>query len=219
MESMPDVLPRFPRASEMPFASFNGKYAGQSCYVVGRGPTDFDYAALGDFAEPIFFINDAVCMEKHAQSETFFFAHDAQMLGWLNGRIKSTAVLPIDGKVFRQTPGVTLNHAGKIVFYHWREENRHELLGMTRQQIAKIKQLYTHTGTIHSVLHFIWYCGFARMNLIGCDCGKGYDLRLENLSHSVSCIDYSHIGKAQQLLTMLFGLEAVYMNPERKRTR
>jgi hypothetical protein len=66
--------------------------AGRSCYVIGRGPTDFDYASLGDLAEPIFFINDAVCMEKHAKSETFFFAHDAQMLVWLNGRIKSTAV-------------------------------------------------------------------------------------------------------------------------------
>jgi hypothetical protein len=58
--------------------------------------------------------------------------------------------------------GITLHHAGHIVFYHWREQNRGELLNMTRDPLAQVRQLFTHTGTIHSVLHFVWFCGFAR---------------------------------------------------------
>jgi hypothetical protein len=217
-------MPRFSRAVEVPFADFNCKYDGQSCYVIGRGPTDFDYEKLAEVREPIFFINDAVSLEKFARSDTYFFAHDAQMLPWMNGAIRSTIVVPIDGKVFRQTPGIELHHAGNIVFYHWREEKKEELLTMTREQIAEIKQLYTYTGTIHSVLHFVWFCGFKRVRFVGCDCISdrnglperlqtvdGYDPRLANLSQSASSFNYLHIGRAQILLSQLFGLETEYV--------
>jgi hypothetical protein len=212
--------PRFSNAAEISFCDFDRKYDGQSCYIIGRGPTDFDYEKLVDVREPIFFINDAVSLEKYARSDTYFFAHDAQMLPWMNGAVRSTIVVPIDGKVFRQTPGIELQHTGNIVFYHWREEKKEELLTMTRAQIAEAKQLYTHTGTIHSVLHFIWFCGFKRVTFIGCDCISlperlqtvdGYDSRLANLSQSASSFNYMHIGKAQLLLLQLFGLESTYI--------
>jgi hypothetical protein len=202
--------PRFPDATQIPFADFNGMYAGRSCYVVGRGPTSFDYERFADISDPIFFINDAVSLEQHARSETFFFAHDAQMLVWLNGRIKSTAVLPIDGKVFRQTLGITLHHAGKIAFYRWREENCEDLLTMDRDQMAQVQQLYHHTGTIHSLLHFVWYCGFTRVNFIGCDCEGGYDPRILTVSRSSPSSSYAEIGRVQKLLCTLFNFEAVY---------
>jgi hypothetical protein len=220
----------FPCATEIPFAAFNGKYTGRSCHVVGRGPTDFDFEQLGKSSDPVFFINDAVCLEKHVQSDSFFFAHDPQMLGWLDGRIKSTAVLPIDGKIFAGSPAITLHHAGPIVFYHWNEPNREAQLKMTRDELAIAAELFTHTGTIHSLLHFVWYCGFTKVNLIGCDCindtskladqfqtPDGYDPRLENLSGSASSHNYGSIGNAQNLLIMLFGLEAAYLGtPGRK---
>jgi len=70
----PNVLT--PEARIIPFSAFNNRYAGGFCHVVGRGKTEFDYEKLADLNEPIFFINDAVCMEKHARFETFFFTHD-----------------------------------------------------------------------------------------------------------------------------------------------
>jgi hypothetical protein len=192
--------------------------------IVGRGPTEFDYEKLADSPDPVFFINDAVCLEKHARSETFFFAHDPHATAWLNGAITSTAVLPIDGKIFRPTPGITLEHAGNIVFYHWQEQNKEDLLLMNRDQIAQARQLYTHTGTIHSALHFIWFCGFKKVTFIGCDgitdtrhldpklqMGNGYDPRLANRSGSSPSPTYPAILGAQRLLTTLFGLEAVYV--------
>ena len=204
----------FPAATELAFASFNNKYAGQSCYVVGRGPTEFDYEKLADVREPIFFINDAVCLEKYAKSETYFFAHDAQLLPWLNGEIKSTAVLPVDGKMFRATPGITLQHPGNLVLYHWPPKDRDpQLLQMTRDELAEAEQLYTHTGTVHSLLHFLWFCGFKQLNFIGCDglMNVDYDSRLSNRSDSIPIGNYHAIARAQKLLTQLFGFEAHYL--------
>jgi hypothetical protein len=209
-QTVPHLPPRFPEAKLLDFADFNSKFSGRSCYVIGRGPTQFSYDSLAKVTDPVFFINDAVCLETYARSETFFFAHDAQMLVWLNGKSRSTAVVPIDGKVFHQTPGITLHHPGSVVFYHWREEKKEQLLTLSRDQIAGIRQLYTHTGTIHSALHFIWYCGFSKVNFVGCDAGGGYDPRLANLSRSSARDNYENIGKVQRLLTELFGLEAEY---------
>jgi len=215
--------PVFPRATALPFSSFNGKFDGRACTIVGRGPTAFNYQDLALSPDPVFFINDAVCLEKHAAGETFFFAHDQQALAWLNGAIRSTAVLPIDGKIFRGSPGVVLEHPGNLVFYRWRQEKREDLLLLSRDQIAERAELYTHTGTIHSLLHFIWFCGFRRVRFIGCDgitdtsrlpakfqTADGYDPRLENLSRSSVSPAYPTIFYAQQLLTNLFGLDAEY---------
>jgi hypothetical protein len=217
------LRPRFPLARGTDFAAFNNRYAGGSCHVIGRGPTEFDYQELANIDEPVFFINDAVCMEKFVRGESFFFAHDPHAQVWLTGQIKSTAVLPIDGKVFRETPGITLQHTGGIVFYHWREQKKEELLYMNRDQLAQAKQLFTHTGTIHSLLHFAWFCGFKKITFIGCDCitdtasleakfqtPDGYDPRLENRTRPAPGRTYAAIERAQTLLILLFGFEAIY---------
>ncbi len=212
-----------PNARPVPFASFNGRYAGRGCHVIGRGPTTFDYAALAAVDEPVLFINDAVCLERHARGETFFFAHDPQALRWLDGGLRSTAVLPADGKVFRPPPPRPLRHAGPVVLYRWRTLPVDHVLRMGRDALAAAAQLYTHTATIHSLLHFAWFCGFRRVTFVGCDghggpvappvvmpgVMPGYDPRLENRSGSAPT-DYAGIVHVQRLLTDLFGLEAVY---------
>src|SRR5580693_6875259 len=86
-------LPKSPRATLIPPPEFTNTYAGAACHIVGRGLTEFQYEDLAKIDEPIFFINDAVCMEKHAKTPTFFFASDAPLMTWLNGSIRSTAVL------------------------------------------------------------------------------------------------------------------------------
>lgn len=217
-----ELAPRFPHAAELSFSSFNNEYAGRSCYVVGRGPTLFNYEDLARVNEPIFFINDAVCLEKYARSETYFFAHDTKMLAWLDGAMRSTAVLPIDGNLFLDPPSV-LAHAGAIVFYRWVMGNRVELLQKSRDEIAASKQLYTQTGTIHSLIHFVWFCGFKRVTFIGCDgidkhelprccvpSANGYDVRLQNRSRSSPWWHYTIIRKTQDRLIDELGLESIY---------
>lgn len=215
--------PRFPMALPIPFCSFNNKYEGGGCHVVGRGPTDFNYHDLAEVTEPIFFINDAVCLERYARSETFFFAHDREMRVWLDGSMRATAVLPVDGTILGHAPGVILGHAGPLVHYRRGEKNRGDLLRMSRDEIARREELFVHSGTIHSLLHFIWFCGFCRVVYIGCDginrrhalgtaCGTkdGYDRRLQNKSNTAPWWQYRGIRRAQDLLTTLFGIEAVY---------
>lgn len=216
--------PRFPMAMHVPFSSFNHKYRGGACYVVGRGPTDFQYENLADFSDPIFFINDAVALEKFAASETFFFAHDEQMRVWLDGSMRSTAVLPIEGTILGDDPGVVLGHGGPIVHYHRGERNKENLLRMSRDEVAAREELFVHSGTIHSLVHFLWFCGFARVTYIGCDginhkralvqsCGSedGYDRRLQNRSGTTPWWQYRSIRRVQDLMTTLFGIEAHYI--------
>ena len=160
---------RFSCAGQFPFADFINRYANRACYVVGRGPTEFDYEKLRDATDPIFFINDAVCLEHLVQSDTFFFAHDAAMQVWLNGSIRATAVLPLHSKFFDPSTTTTLHHRGDVVYYRWWATNRDTLLRMSRDELAKAQALFLHLGTIHPLLHFVWYCGFKRVTFIGCD--------------------------------------------------
>jgi hypothetical protein len=216
--------PRLPHATPFPFAAFNNRYAGQTCCIVGRGPTTFQYSTLANIAEPIFFINDAICLEKYVRSESFFFAHDRELRVWLDGSVRSTAVLPTDGTVLGEDPGLVLGHSAPVVYYRRGEKDKRDLLQMSREALAAREQLYVHSGTIHSVLHFVWFCGFTRVAFIGCDglnqkadlaragaSPEGYDPRLENRSQSAPLWQYARIRLAQDLLTKLFGIEAIYL--------
>jgi hypothetical protein len=222
--SAPQVDPRIPNAQLIPFGSYNNKYAGGTCYVIGRGPTSFDYASLASISHPVFFINDAVCMEKYCRSETFFFAHDIELRVWFDGSMKSTAVIPGDDTVLGEAPGRFPGHCAPAVFYQRPENGKWDLLRMNRGEIADRQQLFTLAGTIHSLLHFVWFCGFQRVILIGCDginqksdllragsSPAGYDPRLENRSQSAPMWQYIKIRMAQDLLITLFGLEAAYL--------
>ena len=218
----------FPGAAILPFAAFNNRYAGKTCHVIGRGPTDFSFPDLANIPDPIFFINDAVCLEKFARSETFFFAHDARMLVWLDGAIRATAVLPLDGKLFLKHPGTMLNHTGKLVFYRWRTGDAGPLLSLSRAQIAAGAELYRHCATIHSVIHFAWFCGFHRVRFIGCDgindpgllggayhAPTGYNPRIENRSRTVPWWQYDAIRRIQDALCARLELQAEYIGTPR----
>ena len=225
------TLRPLPFATELKFADFNNRYAGRSCYVVGRGATEFEYADLYRIDDPVFLINDAACLAPQMSAETFFFAHDPHMLPWLDGSLSCTAVLPIDGKVFSPPPAEPLKHAGPVVYYHWRTDHTSAVLRQSRDEIAGTGTLYTHTGTVHSVLHFIWYCGFETVNVIGCDgidevdpgyailrSIDGYDPRLANRSQSAVWCSYERIRKRQDELIAELGLKANYLGTPRRTT-
>jgi hypothetical protein len=213
-----------PRAIERDFAAYNNRFAGGCCYVVGRGPTRFDYRYLAEVREPMFFINDAVSLARLARSETFFFAHDLAMRVWLDGSVKSTAVLPINGTVLGSPPATCLGHTGPVVYYRRQDEDREALMRMNRDQLAEARRLFGHSGTIHSLLHFVWYCGFRKISYIGCEgvnepssiaqpiaCADGYDIRLPNKSKTRPGWNYDRIRRVQDLLTSLLGIETVHL--------
>jgi hypothetical protein len=140
------------------------------------------------------------------------------MLPWLDGSLHSTAVLPINGKLFT-TATTTFPHTTPTLFYHWPRKNKESLLQLSRDQLAETQQLYTHTGTIHSLLHFVWFCGFSHATLIGCDGISStsrsptqglYDPRLQNKSQSTPAWQYATIRQAQDLLAIHLNLKTTY---------
>jgi hypothetical protein len=215
---------QFPRAAIVALAAYNHSYPAKTCYVVGRGPTEYCFEQLRTIQSPIFFINDAVCLEPFATSETFFFAHDASMLVWLDGSIRSTAVLPLDGKLFHEKPDAVLNHRGRLVFYRWQNDAIQPVLRLDRDRVAASAELYRHGATIHALLHFVWYCGFRKVVFIGCDglndpkilaascdAPTGYNSSLENRSETSPWWQYDAIRRIQDCLCGHLGLDTQYL--------
>jgi len=201
---------------ERDFAEFNNRYAGQTCYVVGRGSTTYRYEDLRAVTEPVFFINDAVFLDRYVSAESFFMAHDRDPGRWLEMGIKSTPVLPEDGKIVsgRDDP-LFANFAGEVVFYKWQRMEGEKLIRLDRNEVAGKRELYRNTGTIHSLLHFVWYCGFKKIRFIGCDgstCGSTYDPRLPNLSQTRSWGQYESIRRVQDRLCRHFRFEVEYLS-------
>lgn len=208
----------------IPFNSFNNRYEGRTAWIIGRGPTRFDYNELATVTDPVFFLNDAVSLEEHVQGESFFFAHDPTQRVWLGNGIKSIAVIPLGGKIISDGKDSALGESLRVCFYRWQTVEGERLLTMNRDAVSKLEQLYRNTGTMHSLLHFIWYCGFARINFIGCDgindafhltqAGDektGYDKRLQNKSNSSPWWQYDKIREVQDRLCKRFGFKTTFL--------
>jgi hypothetical protein len=91
---------------------------------------------------------------------------------------------------------------------------------MSRDQIADLRILFSHSGTIHSLLHFLWFCGCTSAALIGCDgLGWAYDPRLENRSHSTPGQQYTTLRTVQDHLANIFAIKLTYLGaPEESTT-
>lgn len=188
--------------TEVAFSSLCRRFAGQTGWVVGRGPTLFRYQDLAGAAGPVFFINDAVSQEQWLPPghPSFFFAHDRSMADWLRGPpLRSLPVLitdqPTVGPKAGARPGLLsgpddplLAGVAQAVLYRGAGPlDPGSLLDRSREEIRDSGQLFLANGTIQPLLHFAWYLGCTHLNLVGCDGfpGVGYDGRLENRSHSV----------------------------------
>lgn len=218
---------------ESPFSSYENRFAGRTAIVVGKGPTLYDYADLAQQRSPVFFVNDAVALETHvAPSESsFLFAHDPIMTVWFTRNIRSIAVIPEDGKVVSGKDDPALTPAGDVVFYRWRTSSQDTVLGWSRHELANERELYTDCGTIHSCLHFVWYCGFTSVRFVGCDgvtgdpraahlgdATTGYDKRIANASNSAPWGKFIRIRREQDRLCKLFGFEVEYWGTPVERT-
>jgi hypothetical protein len=210
---------------DIPFSSFENRLAGRTAIVVGKGPTLFEYADIAKHAAPVFFVNDAVALEKHVApgESSFLFAHDTIMTVWFTRGIKSAAVIPEDGKVVAGRTDAKLEPAGDVVFYKWRTSAQDTVLGWDRRTLAAERELYTDCGTIHSLLHFVWFCGCTGVRFIGCDGvtgdprtaqlgdgQTGYDKRIANASNSAPWGQFIRIRREQDRLCRLFGFDVEY---------
>jgi hypothetical protein len=209
------------------FASLCNLYAGQTGWVVGRGPTRFRYEALKEGSGPVFFVNDAVSQEKWLDGgrPSFFFAHDSSMRCWLHDKGRRSVPVVVTDQPetgpsnFRQRGLVSgpddpvLGSLEKLVTYTKAGPfGPVEILSRSREDIRAAAQLFTSNATIQPLLHFAWYVGCSSLNLVGCDgfSGIGYDMRLENRSLSVQR-NATEIRVKQDEVLRRLGLPATYL--------
>lgn len=201
--------------SVLDFSSYMNRFSGQTGWVVGRGPTLFDYSQLASVQGPTFFVNDAVSQECHLADGTpsFFFAHDASMAKWLS-TVRSIPTLVVDHPyagphnkgLLRGADDPVLALAGDVLLYYQHGELAPEnLLRHSREEVARARQLYIRYGTIHPLIHFAWYTGCAELNFVGCDGlpNLGYDKRLPNLSASTQQSAFAIRQHQEQILSAL----------------
>lgn len=217
-------------------ADYMDKYPRRRFVIVGRGPTSFDYEQLRQVADPVIFINDAVQLEHLAESapETFFFAHDQCQKVWLTPELESTAVLPLSGP--RPEPGAhqrrlfvtdtpEARSVQSLITYTWGSRylaGGRKLSTVSRAEVARTGGLALCGncwrdgfcgGTIHTAIHFAWFCGADEITFIGCDgVRQGYEKRLEDRSQGVNLEVHDSIRNTTDLICRDLGLETSYIS-------
>lgn len=201
---------------EIPFASFKEKYAGGEATIVGKGPTLFDYELLAAMPGPVCFINDAVLLTKHLDKQQhgfLFFLDQHQAEHWLGAEFDVTMVVKEE---HRQ---LAARQDNRCVFYQHCEGT---FPVATRSELARSPRLFLNKGTITPILHFLWYTGVRKINLIGCDGlnrptairemtgGKDYDPRIPEFLPGKCRWINNQIRASQDALIELFGFAAEY---------
>lgn len=205
---------------ELPLAGLRNRHAGETAVVVGRGPTNFDYRKLSEFAGPVFFLNDAVQLDRHAVGAAYLVAVDNEMVRLLYRPLKAVPVLPRSLAGSLASVPVDLS----VVYYECDRTPRERLLLQSREQLAALGELYNGSVTIMTALHLVWYCGCVGVVFIGCDglnepnglrrlgaATNGYDSRLANLSHTAPGWKYQQIREAQDQICRQLNLAVRYV--------
>jgi len=157
----------------MNWQDLNNLHAGQDCILVGRGPTLDDWIARGcpRPQDSIVIGINAACL---AVTCDYTVSADVDADSIADAPTKWVRGVPysIDGKDRWMLP----EQAEDLWWLHTENTvvGRERRLGLTRDQIAKYRQLYCSTSSAHPAIHFAWYLGFERLMTVGID---GYGTR------------------------------------------
>lgn len=174
-------------SKEVYFEDYMDAYTGE-CYVFGSGETGFDYKLIPDLTEPLFFINQAAQLAVNNHwSDKFMMSLDKKHHIFFPV-FEGTLLLPANQNMDDAkglSPGSFIN-ADQICWWS-NKLARTGHLETEKEELQRHKILHQGTSgcaaTIFPMVHFLWYAGFDKVNLVGCD-GKpgGYDPRLKNFT-------------------------------------
>lgn len=168
---------------EVPFADYMNKYEGRTAWVIGSGPTGYDYKSLVDVTDPVFTINNWAWVQQYVpHDEQFWFALDSECQPWLPD-LRGVAVLDLNeeehggSKWGKDRKSAYLIGAKKVCFWQStpgmsQHGPNQKYLEQTREELRDSRRLYRYQITIMPLIHFAWYCGFTTLNLVGCE-GNG----------------------------------------------
>lgn len=197
----------------MNIQQFHNRYVGREGWVFGRGRTTFDYSRIATISDPCFFINDAVAMDAHlSHSDAFWFALDEGHHKHL-ATMRSLPVLHRGGWVDKlpEEPSRAC----------WWRQDPTAWNNWPMDLMAHAGVLYTKLGTICPLIHFAWFAGVRRLNLVGCDglqtldmskpLNAGWDSRLPNLSGKSGGCVYGRIREQADELMDRLGVHSKYV--------
>jgi hypothetical protein len=188
-------------------APYKNIHAGKTAWIVGRGRTEFEYTDLSQADGPVFFINDAVQLERHVAGPSYFAYLDNKVgRHWLAKGVKSVVLTPERDEFGGHTVALYSRRSG-----HFDKD---------RDLVATNNGLVTAWGTITPVIHFAWFTGCTRVKFVGCDGisrpqGQEYDERLANESKTVPGGVYAQIRASQERVCTELGLPYVYVGTPR----
>jgi hypothetical protein len=228
--------------NEIKIKEFKNKYAGRACFLVGSGPTKFDYKELSNTQDIIFFINDTINFEKYTNNESFFFTHHPDT--FFNQVHKSIFFCPthyirrhlstnerFDNKNDDYEYKVKSTTAKNVVFHKIFsncsypdslknisfEQTGFPNWAFDKNQIIEKNALLAHNGSITTLIHFIWFAGFEQVKIIGCNPfftpDHRYDKRISRINNiSDSGFILKSIINNQKIMLNKFSIKHEYVD-------
>lgn len=210
------------RIPAMPLKLFRDTRVGARAIIVGSGPTEMDYRDLQKTGDPIFFLNDSIFLDVPKQNH-FFFTHHIEMNKYLDTeatyllnrkrwvprwkllsdqtRKRTKPFIPIDM--------IWLGHiAETLPKWSWNKD-----------YICQKRCLVGNGGSITTLIHFLWFCGFNSILGVGIDPNSvtaDHDARIVEVASQQRKIIGRCIGLKNILQNMLlyfdwFGMNADYV--------
>lgn len=197
----------------MTIKPFHNRYIGATGWVFGRGDNSFDYRQIANIDGPCFFINDAVANDHYLRHDnSFWFALD---IGH-HRHLASMRSLPV-----LHRGGWADNHLNLLSSVAWWQQDPTSHNCWPLDLMAHSAHLFTKLGTICPLIHFAWFTGVRRLNLVGCDGLQAIDMtkpldpqwdkRLPNLSGKGGGCVYGRIRQEADKLMARLGIEASYI--------
>jgi hypothetical protein len=198
-----------------------------SCYVFGSGKTTYNYERISNITVPCFYINQASqLVVKNVIDENYMFALDKKQSIYFKD-FPGTLVLANNTPMHDAMGANPEAFSNKTVWYHngYKEGmvGGRGQLDTDRLSVQSSRILYQGvsgvSATIMPLLHFIWYCGFDTVNMVGCDgFSEGYDPRLDNKTgqrHNLNCDEkgerFGNFRKHQDKIADKLGLTLNYL--------
>lgn len=141
----------------IPLSTYRNLYKGETCCVVGGGPLNANLSSLP--SNLVFLINDAIFLtEIQTNTKKFFHTHHPEL-----ERFKGRDAIYI-GTWFPCLIGEIQIYSEVVII---NEDEKLPEWTLDKDYIAKKSNLACKPGTITSLLHFLWFCGFGNILGIG----------------------------------------------------
>lgn len=207
------------------FKNFRDAYTGSRAVVVGSGQTQYNYADLTKLGDPIFFINDSVLLPGFCKTDHFFFTHHPEMEKYFDLDVVYIWMKTIVNHFPYHTETMSCkSYVPVTVMWGGKDVTSFDSWVFDKDYMAYSGKLLGHAGSITTLLHFLWYCGFRSILGVGIqpmsygawshDPRIFREARKYDVKASGFCPGLRQINKNQLVYMRVFGFDVTYVLPD-----